>query len=107
LQYFHIELCNASFSQNQAILKCFVSILFENRVIRQNKIPHEELGRHIMKIQDATEDIRSWENSIPSSKTSLEKENTQKDEEKGKQSRSHAPRVCETVLQSTIFSTQV
>jgi len=69
---------------NQTILRCFVSILLKNHVIRQSKTPHKELGRQAMKIQEASEDITSWENSVPSSKTSLEEEHTQKDEEKGK-----------------------
>lgn len=37
-----------------------------------------------MDIQEASIDITKWRNFIPSPKTNLEKENTKKDEEKGK-----------------------
>jgi hypothetical protein len=56
----------------------------KNHVIRQNKTPHEELGRHGMEIQKVLKDITSSRNFVSSPKTSLEEENIQKDEEKGK-----------------------
>jgi len=37
-----------------------------------------------MKIEETSEDITSWENFVSNPTTSLEEENTRKDEEKGK-----------------------
>ena len=50
----------------------------KNHVIWQSKTPHEELGRHEIKIQEAFEDITSSGNSIPSRKASLEEETLKK-----------------------------
>ena len=79
----------------------------KNHVTRQIKTPHEEFGRHGIKIQEAFEDLKSWGNSIPSPKTSLEEENSQKDEEKGKNAlevEATRPQVCETVMKIIVFS---
>jgi len=46
----------------------------KNHVIRQSKTPREELERHGMKIQEVSEDITSWGNSILNSKRRMQDE---------------------------------
>lgn len=104
---------NSNSFLNQAILRCLWCTSLKNHVIHQSKTPHEELGRHCMKNQEACQDITSWENSISSLKTNLKEESTQKNKEKDKKHigrKCHAPRVfchtprlCKTVLKSIVF----
>jgi len=57
-----------------------------------------------MKIQEASENITSWRNYVPSPKINLKEENTKKNKEKGKndtEGRGHAPRcICPKINDS-------
>lgn len=55
----------------------------KNHANRQSKAAHEYLEKQLIKIQEASEHITMWRNSIICHKTSFKEKSTQKEKEKG------------------------